>query len=529
MINFDFEKYTGRNVRIVFMDSGYLDDIYCLDKNGEILEKRFNNTSNDHLKSCIETLRLSAPGAECIVINVGENDSGIITEENTIQGFKTAMETMPKIIVASFSFAFASKEFISIINDIIDKGIIICASVDPIVKKSYPQIIQGVISVDEYISESNNAEIKIFNDTFLIPQNHYKSVGKNGSSFANAFFAGIIAQLVEFSPLITGHSLYSFFKNEMKDRVIDNVSNTFWLVSNQHDMKSLNGIISDNYNFFYDSIDSKFKSIKSYEEIDEKKISSVDVVCADDFIQKNPKEINILKDKKIPYFCLNNFSEDINYLKEDLTSVKAITIPSIYIFSYGMDKDKFKIHTYLYKKLKVNEFSVGNITFNPIAKIIGFRHVVFPNTILYPDYIYYLNNELYNESLSKDIIIVSGAGDFDRFVGFEHRFGNTSEILFEANIPDIVILSITDSIDVKEIKKAKLFIENTIGAKILFYLSQKSTDDNYYGPADYNLINSESTTIEYAKQLADELGTNIFTLKDFESDKFYSDIIRLFE
>lgn len=530
MINLAFKDYTGRNVRLAILDTGCVEGVHCLDKNGQHLSKDDVNMSFDHIKKCVSIIKNIAPDSECVTINVGDNDTGIITEKAAIEGIKTAMSVMPKIIVISFSFAYATNEFISVINNALDKGIIICASVDPVVKQSYPQIIKGVISVDEIMDSENGREITLVNNVFKIKSNLYGNViNDHGSSFANAYFAGKIARFVEFSPLITGESLLSFFHNDNDIKDSESEHNAFWLISNQHNLDDIKDIINTKYEYYYDNDEGVFREILTDHIAPSDSIKSIDVVCGDDFICKFPTEFNEFKNRQTPYYCYNNFSENINYFQEDLNANKAITIPSIYIFSYGMDKDKFKIHTYLYRHFIDKGYQTGNVSFNPIAKLIGFKYITYPNTILYPDYIYHLNNCIYEEALDRDILILSGAGSFDRFVGFEHRFGDTSKMLVEANVPDITILSIVDSISVSEIKKAVLYIENTVGAKVLLFLSQKSTDDDYYGPIDYNLINSESTTIAYAKELSAQLERPVFTFKDFENNNMFDYIIELFD
>lgn len=130
--------------------------------------------------------------------------------------------------------------------------------------------------------------------------------------------------------------------------------------------------------------------------------------------------------------------------------------------------------------------------------------------------------------MEKDILISSVAGDFDRFINFEHRLGDVSGLFFSAHNPDIIILSISDFIQIAELKKVKHFIENSIGAKLIFYVSKHSKDDNYYGPSDYNLILENSHVEDFRKQVSAVTKNKTFSSSDLTDESMLKYLFKLF-
>lgn len=530
MNNFDFNNCTGKNVRIVILDSGILKDIHCINYNGKILDDNYKKEHEEskHAKLCLLSSKIAAPNAEYILINVAEESSETIIEDYVISGLNIAMSLLPKIIITSFSFETISEKLEVLFKKATDSGIIICASVDPIVRNSYPQRMDNIISVDESKGNETKDDIILYNGVFYISPLLYSTIGEYGSSIANAYFAGVIACIVEFSPLVTFESIKSFYKNSQDSYMAHNCSNAYYLFSGQHEVDNLAKVITPNYLYYYDDKLKEFKSIKNNSTVDYSEINEVDIICGDDFMIKRPIAIDEFKKNNISYNCFDNFSADLTYLEEDSLALKTISIPSICICSYGMNMEKFKLQLYLNRYLELHNYDVGNVSFNPIAHLLGYSYLQYPYNVSYPQYIYFLNTCLYNAIFEKDILISSVAGEFDRFINFEHRLGDLSGLFFSAHNPDVVILSLSDFIQITELKKVKHFIENSIGAKLIFYISKHSKDDNYYGPSDYNLILDNSHIENYCKKVADATKIRTFSSSDLTDDSMFKYFMKLF-
>lgn len=507
MNNNNYKKCTGNNVRIILLDSGLPNEGKMINYDGKTIDDISFFASNDHCVSCLSAAKSSASNAEFVTINVGDLETGVITESNVLSGLELALSLAPRIIVMCFSFEKVTNKFKETINDVLSKGIFLCASVDPIVKNSFPQSLPGVISVDEYVNNSDNREIFIYNGTFYVPSSNYASIKMSGSSIATAYFSGVIARLLEFSPMITSESLKEYFEKEQDKCTYVDESNAYYLISGQHDISTLD--ISSNYLYFFDDVARIFKD-KSGKFVEWEKIKMVDIICGDDYIVKRPTVTEFIQ-HNVPFRYFDNFTTDYKYLNDESISLKSISIPSICICSYETNMDKLYIQTSLCQQIKRNGYRTGIVSFNPIMKLSNSTFIPFPQNIMYPSYFYYLNNQIYEESTNKELLIISAAGSFERFVGFEHRLGDTSNIIFSACNPDIVILCVADFISLSELEKAKLYVENVIGAKVIFFISNNSRDDNYYGPSDYNLKLSDDVVKSLQKSLQHQLKRKVFT------------------
>lgn len=530
MKNFSFDSCTGKDVRIIIMDSGFLKGIHCLDYTGVLIEdhKIPKKGSNDHAKQCLDAAALKAPDAQYMLVNVGD-ENGIIIEDNVISGLEVALTLLPKVILMSFSFENISTKLKELLKQATDAGIIICASVDPVVKNSYPQKMSTIISVDEVSSEVPSNDIYILNDIFYIPSSLYSNSGEKGSSIANAYVAGMIASIAEFSPLVTADSIKSFYQNESDNATIENKVNAYYVLPGQHDIDGLSELITSNYQYYYDDSKELFRSIDNDAIVNRKEIVEVDIICGDDFMNKKPKAIDMFKKANIAYTCYDNFDADLTYLQNESLALKTISIPSICICSYGMNMEKFSLQLQLNRYLKLQNYAAGNISSNPMAHLLGFTYVPYPSNVSYPKYIYHLNDCLYNTSLDKDILLTSVAGDFDRFVNFEHRLGDTSGLFFTAHNPDVIVLCLSNFIQIAELKKVKHFVGNVIGAKLFFYITKYNKEDNYYGPSDYHLLLENNDIEAYSKYIANATKVKTFWGLHKSDHTMFKEILNLFQ
>lgn len=530
MKDFNFADYTGKGVRVVLLDCGILEDVPSINYDGTSINdiKEEIKLDNAHAKACIDAAKISAPNGEYIVINVGEVNTNIINEENVILGMEQAIALMPKVIITSFSFEYISEKMQSIFMKAIDIGIIVCSSVDQIIRKSYPQNIDKVISVNELKDDKIDQKIIFDNGIFYIKPSIYLDITGNGSSFANAYFAGVIAAISEFCPLVTSESIMEFYKYAKEENLSVSNSNAYYLISGLHEVTELSNLISKNYRYYYDDVSKKFKDIMNNKAVSDSQITEVDVVCGDDFMIKLPNQIKDFKQRNISWNSFDNFSTSFNYLQEEITSLMPISVPSICICSYGMNMEKFHLQLEMNKFLDSLNYNVGNISFNPIVKLLGYNYLSYPKSIAYPQYVYSLNNQLYETSESKDILISSIAGDFDRFINFEHRLGELSNLFFMAHNPDVIILSISEFVSISELKKVKRFVENVIGAKLIFYVSKRNRDDNYYGPSDYNILLSNEDVENYCKQVSADTKIKTFSNPSIIDRSLFKYLLELF-
>ncbi|MDR0739100.1 MAG: S8/S53 family peptidase [Oscillospiraceae bacterium] len=526
MNNSLFATCTGLKIKIAIVDSGVLPDI----NNINCVTQKFNTdfqskTKNNHAALCLNMCRILAPKADYVLVNIG--NIGIVTEENVLIGLEQILKIAPSIVIMSISFESVSEKFKKLISKISKRGTIICASHDPCLGKSFPECLEEVISVDESISSPDQEGIKFDGNTFYVDASLYSEYGEKGSSAAAAFFSGYIACLFEFNPLITNESIKKFFrKNTQKPKI--NQNNAYYLDRGRHEIDKYLSYTSKNYLYYYDEKSECFREKIEHKKVENSLIAGVDVIYGDDFAVKNSIKLNNFKEKNIKFRIFDNFGKDQDYFFVDY--LKTISTPSICIGSYGMNMEKFKIQTYLNKYFKSSGYTkIGNVSFNPMAQIFGYKFIRYPkNNIHYPDYFYFLNNCLWGESSKKEILISSMAGEIDRFVDFKHRIGKISSIFFKIHNPDIIIVSLSDFIEIAELIRLKFYIQKIVGSKLLFYISSRSKDDNFYGVSDYDLVLNEEQIMDYQKHVEIFTKTKTFSQRDLENDKLFKNILKLF-
>lgn len=531
MNNSSLKLCTGKNIRVVILDIGVVEGVHCINYNGniEVMEDSKAFIDNTHASNCIKAAKINAPEAEYVLINVGDKELGVVTEEAVLAGMQIAMEIAPKIIIMSFSFEHISNELKKRIADISDNGTIICASVDPVVRNSFPQSLSSCLSVDESRSPENSDEVWYCDGIFYVPPTLYSAIEMRGSSIANAYLGGEIARLAQFSPFITTASLKTFYKQKTLNKPVTPIHNAVYLLLGQHSLEDPSKELLPHYAFLYDDSLHVFKSISSNEEVSSSAISGVDIILADDYLVRQPLVSDHFKKEKIPFTIYDNFTEDLSYLNEDISSLKSITVPSICICSYGRNMEKLRIQMHINAQMKMNGYSCGNISFNPLGRILGYNFLKFPKTISAPQYIYHFNDQLYRTSQNADVLVVSIAGNFDRFINYEHRLGDISWIAFTAHSPDIVILNLPGFVQPDELLRVKNYVTKAIGAKLIFYISKHSRDDDYHGPSDYNLVLDKGEVSAYRKNVETITREKAFCEKDIESGAMWRHLYKLLQ
>jgi hypothetical protein len=536
MENNELNKCTGKNVKIIFIEASISTEASCFDTVGiKITIQIQENLNNEYSLAdlCIRSAKIAAPDAEFIIINVGDS-TGLIDESSVIKALDLCKTMSPQVIAMCFSFEAISIDFVQKIQSFIHSGTLICASVDPVLYNSYPQNLYEVISVDEQNSSFNSQEsILFFNDVFYINRNVYSDVNEHGSSLATGYFVGHIARIIEFNPLATSSSIKRYYLSQCKNfktKMEKNNSNAYYLIYGQHEISEYFDMIKSNYLYYYDDKDNCFKDITNNRYVSPSLITEIDIICGDDFAIHRPKLAEIFLKSNVKRNYWDNFTRNSNIdcLNPCLNSVKPVQIPSICIGSYGMNMDKMLIQLYLNKYFKDNKYNVGNISFNPIAKLFGYQYITYPyNDIHYPHYLYYLNDCLYKESINNNLMISSMAGYFDRFFNFEHKFGDTSHMILNVHTPDIIILSLSDFIEIAELKKAKKYIEKNIGAKMVVYVSNRSREDIAYTSSNYNTRMSQVSVKEYCKEISLITKIKAFSKRDLNDDRLFKYILKL--
>ncbi|MCX7748064.1 MAG: hypothetical protein N2645_14440 [Clostridia bacterium] len=465
------------------------------------------------------------------MIDAGDSE-GLIGESSVIKALDLCKTMSPQVIAMCFSFESISVDFVQKIQSFIHSGALICASVDPVLYNSYPQNLYEVISVDEQNYSLNSQEnIILMNDVFYVNRNVYRDIDERGSSLATGYFAGHIARILEFNPLATFNSIKIYYLSQCKNLKIENRknnSNAFYLIYGQHEISEYFDMMADNYLYYYDDKDNDFKDRANNLPVSPSLITEIDIICGDDFAIRRPQLAEDILKNTIKRNYWDNFTHNTNIDYLNLNSVKPVQTPSICIGSYGMNMDKMLIQLYLNKYFKDNKYNVGNISFNPIAHLFGYTYITYPyNDIHYPHYLYYLNDCMYKESINNNLIITSMAGYFDRFFNFEHRFGDTSHMVLNIHTPDIIILSLSDFIEITELRKVKQYIEKNIGAKMIAYVSSMSREDNAYTSSNYNIRISEVSVEEYCKEISLITKIKAFSKKDLVDDSFFKYIFKL--
>lgn len=489
------------------------------------------NKEISHADLCIKAAKIAAPEAEIILINAGEGKTGVLNEKSLDKALELCKSLTPNIIAMCFSMSSISYGTKNSIYSLIKSGVIICASVDPVLFNSYPQNIDEVISVDVQNEHHNFKEdIVCVNDIFYINHNVYRNLTEyNSSSFATGYFAGFLAKVLEFNPLITSKSLMTYYRYQSSTKAVSydkKKPTAYYLVAGQHDIDMYYEMISSNYLYYYDEKCNCFKERNSHKPVGIELIKEVDVICGDDFLIERPTIPNLTENIHLNYHS-NLFKSNDKPIEPCPYSLQPISIPSICIGSYGMNMEKLSIQLYLNYHLTRMSYKLGNISFNPIAHLFGYKYIQYPEAIRYHQYWYDLSYYLYHETKNNNLLITSMAGNFDRFIDYGHRMGDTSHIIMNIHEPDIVILCLSDFIEISEIIRAINYIVKGIGAKAIIYVSNRSREDIMYTSSNYNIRLTEMSIEAYCKEIKLITKTTAFYKKDLEDDSLARQIIKL--
>lgn len=517
MDNLVFVKTTGKGKTIVVIDEGYStkDDSYVYD--GISFSKHENSSKDDlffHGSYCSNIIKEVASGCKIVMLNAFDTKIGAVTEYTIIKAIEFALTLNPDIISISLSLNSSSDALINIINTALSKGIIICASVDPVIANSHPSCLKGVIAVDECIVETSK-EIVCFNDVIYISKTKYDFIQCSGSSMANAFFSAHCARLLEFNPLATAESITDYYRTSSLPKMDIKDKSAYILYNNTHDIDMYKNMISSRYNMYFDIQNSLFRSLDNDDICDNlDQIASIDIIVGDDDAVKRPHLPEYISklNKKIRFY--DNIEYTADAMAPNNPLIKPINVPSICIASYGNNMDKLKIQIYLNKNFQDAGYSVGNITFNPIGLLYNFDFIQYPKSVVYPDYFYFINYQMYKSSQRKDLLISSIPGEIDRFINSERQIGTISQIFTLIHNIDVVILSVSSFIEIPELLSIKYYIESTVGAKLIFYISNKSRDERLFWAEKYNNYISQSHVQAVKKDLSQCFENPIYTFDE---------------
>lgn len=213
--------YSGKGIKVAVIDTG-VDTMISELTDAVIEEKRIVNTNkNDDVTHGTAICGIIAGEAKeenqamgiainskIISIDVTDDKNGIVEIENLVEGIKCAIEKKVDIINVSVGCLKDSKELKKVINEAIDKDIMVIASGGNYMEDNvlYPAKYDGVIcvgSVDnnkEVISPKGILSKKVIyfpgkNIVAPIGANHY--AGCNGTSFSTAICTGLATLLLE--------------------------------------------------------------------------------------------------------------------------------------------------------------------------------------------------------------------------------------------------------------------------------------------------------------------------------------------
>lgn len=530
MHNDVIEQCTGKGTKIVLIDCGRCKDINCISVCGEKLVFDDIACTNidglEHAQHCANIVKKTAPNAEIEMVSVGDNLESL-NEENIIKALCYCIDISPDIIIMPFSLESVSNDFSKLIQDLFKNKTLICASISPTYRASFPHKMKEVISVDVMSDNGvSNVAFTFYDDVFYVAKKEFEEIYPEGSSMAVAYMGGFFAKIKEFNRLSDTISILEYYRNVIRAReqLNENKKKAYYLNAGQHSISEFTDMILPEYEYYYDETKKQFVSIKNGECVANDDIDEVDVICGDDFQVRLPFIPSFFRGK-IHYY--ENITDDnCNYIFN--SSLKNINIPNIYIGSYGVNMDKLFLQLGLSKYLKSMGIKVGNITYNPIGRIFGFNYLKYPPKILFPDYFYFLNNEMEKEARNKDIILSSMPGSVDRFISFEHMIAGLPYVFAAVAVPDLVILSISAFVEESELKIIKRYIEVRLGAKLLLYVTQKNRDDEYYTSNRYNTKISNEDAEKIAKRISLTTHIKTFTEKDINDGRMFTYIYKMF-
>ena len=514
-------------MKIVFIGVGFALSATCMDENGNTISTEKPKTDTSRIDLCIQASKIAAPGAEHVLISIGDKETEI-TNDSVQKAFTLCKDLTPEIVVIPFSIDIISVETLKIIQSISSAGALVCISFDFKFINSHSYKVVSVKEQDDHNSFKN--DVVMIKNIFFINKTPYNSIGTQGNDLATAYLAGYFAKIIEFNPLITYSSLIKYYELQSKRIQIcseDKKSFAYYLVPGQHDIEKYYDMISKDYKFYYDDDEKCFRDRSTAKPVVTSQIQELDIVCGDDFAVNKP-QIDNQEDLHIHLNYYDNFTYRAPKLEEQSTQLKSFSIPSIYIGSYGMNMEKLELQLYLNWHFLNNNYKIGNISFNPIAHLFGYKYVPFPKeSIQYPQYLYDLSQCFYQSTQNKDLIIASMAGTFDRFTSVGQILGDTSHIFMNIHKPDVVILSLSDFLDISEVRMAVNYIQKTIGSKVVIYMSTRSTEDRAYTSGFYNTRLAEADLKAYCVQLKMLAGIIAFNKKDLDSDKLFKHVLKL--
>ena len=527
MDNSEIRKCTGKYVKIVCIGESCSLDITSIGINACTLSTP-QRQDTPQIDMYIQSARILAPDAEYISICTGEVEAGITSETAVQEAFILCNDLSPQIIVICFTLDNISLKTIELIQSFANIGVFVCAFNDFTVNNSESCKVISAIKQDEHFEFKNKFEL--IGNTFHISTNIYFDSSVFGNSFALGYFVGHLARVLEFNPLINYDSFTAYYRIRSNDfNYHKNKKPTaFFLIHGQHEIMSYCDMISENYLYYYDNDECCFKDRKTLISVPSNEINEVDIVCGDDFAECKPRIL--IENSHIRLNHFNNFTGKTLEIEKPSYDLNPISIPSVCIGSYGMNMDKLLIQLYLNRHFAKSDYIVGNISFNPITHLFGYKYIPFTqendNQHL-KQYWYDLNQCFYDEKQNKDVLVVSMAGSFDRFHGDSHRLGDTSYTIANIHSPYIVILSVSNFVEPSEVQKAIKYIHKTIGAKPVIYVSDRNTDDRLNIAGFYNTRLTEAGVEAYCQMLKLYAGVIPFTRKDLENERLFKYVLKL--
>lgn len=482
-----------------------------------------------------------------------------IDNYSLILGIKKAILEHVDIINLSLGCNVYSPELFAVCEEAVNNNIAVIAAGAHEGEIFYPADFKNVVCVK--VGHLQSEEIKKIDDsTVSISDRNSGSVINSepfSTSFASAFFSGVLGRLLNFSPFLDKFMLLQ----SSYGLILDNSTITAQkLIYNRCEIyRKLDGKKAAVVSTFCDEPSNFYKDLKlpnivayydyksgkfyGFNKPEDSKIEfdiiliintlpyGIETVLPDDLMLRFPKH---------EILCLGKFkgwdsTTDLIYTHEKWNSNKLVSLknPIIMVSGISCDFNKFDVSTKLAIKFKNNNIKTKVVTYNNEGVLYGFDIFDYPCKITFPDIVGSINNYMHSvESTQKIDLWIIDVGGGCSFINNKNRnnFGKLNEAYFHASNVDILLLCIDGFVDLIDLQNWKKKLHAFGINNIFFILSENAIDptswDSSEGLQTYKL--GKENYQNCFDRLKLKLGDRLFSINDIERNRLYEAIVEEF-
>jgi hypothetical protein len=524
-------------------------------ENDKMVEN-YKKPTESHGNKCLQEILKQNVSLDILDFNVTDDD-GNLQIVGIISSIQKAIDERVDIINLSLGICEYSSSLFEVCEEAISNNIAIISANSHSDDISYPAAFKNVVGVK--VNQKQMKKIEKIDDTTVTVRLEEHIVEKDGTAFdfastslACAYFSGVLAKELNNTPIF---DKFVLLKENFGIRISDTMEwiepftpiskKIFKRIKNKkvavvllppHKKSEMNDFLRlENIIAYWDHEDRKFyrfnittvkEEVTNFDSILIINTSSYEVILSSD-LEKRFSDFELIYLGKFKRPFENLLYSHQEFFSENISSLEK---PVVLILGIGENLNKFDIQKNLMQNFIKDKFMPKAITYNPEGALYGFDVFQYPNQVIFPDIVCSINHymsclEVYDEV--EVFVIDVGGGIF--FINNQNKqnFGKLSESYFHAANVDIVILCITNGVDLNDLEFAFQKFQN-FGVKHIFLMLSHNTFDfstleTQDGIKTYQL---DSAIYQLSlKNLKENLKEEIFTLEEVKKNQLYQKIL----